>query len=530
MERRAFVKNVAASLAGLHLFSEVAHSLSDRLNALRVDLTAISDDAAYWARVREEFLLRPEIAHLNCGSIGATPRSVVEALTGYIRELEANPYAHTWSGFAEEPLDASRTQAAEFLGASPDEVAITRNTTEGMNLVGTGMQLQPGDEILTTDHEHPGGMFCWLHMAQQQGVRVVQMKMPAPPESTEQILQLVEDHLTPRTRIVSVSHVTTMTGLQMPLAGISAITRPRGILLVCDGAQAPGMLDVDVKALGVDVYASSSHKWMLAPKGSGLLYVAFEAQDRVKPVSTHGGFWNYSASSGTRNVAQVIAHGDTMAFHNTIGRQRIETRCRQLNAYLRQRLAEVESLELLTPADPALSSALVSYRVQVGNCNQIRKQLMQEHDVIVKPIPSNYVLADSEVQRESLNALRISTHIFNSEAQIDRLADLLIDILGKTTAIQPDAGSRPRAVELGQNYPNPFNPSTHIQYELPEAGPVHLEVRNSKGQMVEVLVDEWQTAGTHEVSWQAGRQGSGTYFYRLQAEDVARTRKMSLVR
>ncbi|MFH1571944.1 MAG: aminotransferase class V-fold PLP-dependent enzyme [Gemmatimonadota bacterium] len=529
MERRRFVRDLAAGLAALQLVPELAAALSDRLQALAADLAGAADDAAFWARVRQEFLLREGLTHLNCGSIGATPRPVVEALVGYIQRLETDPYPYTWSGFPEAALDEVRERAGEFLGAAGDEVLITRNTTEGMNLVATAMRLQAGDEVLTTDHEHPGGVFGWLYAAEQAGARVVQCKLPTPPSDADQIVQLIEDHLTPRTRVVMVSHVTTMTGLQMPLARIAQITRPRDILLVCDGAQAPGMLRVYVEALGVDVYASSSHKWMLAPKGSGLLYVNRRVQDRIRPVSAWGGYQVYSASSGTRDVPHVLAHADTMAFHQTLGLERIEARCRQLNAYLRQRLAAIPVLELLTPADPELSSGIVSYRLRRGSHATVRQRLMEERDIIVKPIPGNYVFGGNPVPAEGLNALRISTHIFNSEADVDRLADALADMLGASTAVDGDQ-LRPRAIDLGQNWPNPFNPSTQIRYELPAAGPVRLEVLNARGQMVDVLVDGWQAPGAHAVTWDAGQRASGTYFYRLRAGGLEQARKMALVR
>ena len=529
MERRNFVKGLAAGLAAFHVLPEAARALSDRLEALRADLETTPDNAAFWARVRREFLLRDGLTHLNCGSIGSTPGSVIQALVGYIQRLETNPYVYTWSGFPDAALDEVRQRAGRFLGASGDEVLITRNTTEGMNLVATGIRLRAGDEILTTDHEHPGGVFGWLYATEQSGARVVQCKLPCPPASADQILQVIDDHLTPSTRVVMVSHVTTMTGLQMPVAGIAALTRPRGILLVCDGAQVPGMLKVDVKALGVDAYASSSHKWMLAPKGSGLLYVSREAQDRIRPVSGWGGYRVYSASSGTRGVPHVLAHADTMAFHETIGPERIEARCRQLNAYLRQRLTAIPSLELLTPADPELSSGIVSYRLLKGNHASVRERLMKERDIIVRPISANYVFADNPVPRESLNALRISTHVFNSEADVDRLADALVDMLGTSTVIEGDR-PRPQAVDLGQNYPNPFNPRTQIEYQLPEAGHVRLEIYNSEGQMVDVLVDGWQGQGSHAVGWDAGRRASGTYFYRLETAGAEQARKMARVR
>ena len=262
-----------------------------------------------------------------------------------------------------------------------------------MNHVASGLDLQPGDEVLTTNHEHGGGMVCWQHLARTRGVVVRCIKMPNPVRDAAQILQLVEDHLTPRTRVCSFCHIDTITGLQMPLTAIAALTRPRDILLVCDGAQAPGMLNVDVKSLGVDTYASSSHKWMLAPKGTGLLYIRKDVQDRIRPVFTYSGYNAYSASSGTRNVPQIVAHGVAMEFHNTIGRPRIEARCRQLSAYARQRLAEIPQLTPITPSQRELSSGIVSFSLTSGSHSEVVSAL-QKRDIFLKPAQGTYAYVE----------------------------------------------------------------------------------------------------------------------------------------
>ena len=429
MERRAFVKGIAAVAAAVPLMPEGAAGLAERLGSLNRDLAAARSASARWQRVRREFRLHPRLVHLNCGSIGATPRVVTDALISYLAELEGNPLANTWGGLGNE-MEKVRAKGAEFIGAELDEVALTRNTTEGMNHVASGLDLRPGDEVLTTNHEHGGGMVCWQHLARTRGVVVRYIKMPNPVRDAAQILQRVEDHLTPRTRVCSFSHIDTITGLQMPLATIAALTRPRDILLVCDGAQAPGMIDVDVKVLGVDTYASSSHKWMLAPKGTGLLYIRKEVQDRVRPAFTYSGYGVYSASSGTRNVPQIVAHGVAMEFHNAIGRSHVEARCRQLCGYARQRLEEIPQLAPITPSQRELSSGIVSFSLASGRHSAVVAAL-QKRNIFLKPAQGTYAyVEDADVPKESYNALRISTHIFNDETDIARAVEALQEVLG----------------------------------------------------------------------------------------------------
>ncbi|MBM3281051.1 MAG: aminotransferase class V-fold PLP-dependent enzyme [Candidatus Handelsmanbacteria bacterium] len=250
MKRRTFVKSMAAGLAGLPLAPRYAAALNEQLQLLTADLTGLTAEPARWRRVRDEFSLNPGLIHLNCGTIGATPRPIIEALCTLLHDYESSPYHHAFQATGEYgQIEGVRDKATAFLKAGKDEVALTQNTTEGMNGVATGIDLREGDEILTTHHEHGGGMSGWQYQAKRCGVKIVQLKIPPPAQSAEQILQLVADHLTKRTRVCFFCHVETITGLLMPLAQIAALIQPKGILLVCDGAQAPGMIDVDVKAL-----------------------------------------------------------------------------------------------------------------------------------------------------------------------------------------------------------------------------------------------------------------------------------------
>lgn len=422
MRRRAFVFGLAsAGLASPLSALGDGGPIGDGLRALDDDLRSSADDRDRWARVRREFSLHPGVAYLNTGTLGACPRVVLSAVSEALLEIEGNP-ANMVFGPVGSRMEAVRSLAARFLGAGDGEVILSSNTTEGMNWVAEGIahELRPGDEILTTDREHPGGVVGWQHVAEQRGARVVTCSLPAPPRDESEILQRIEDHFTPQTRVVSLSHVETITGLVLPLGRIAAeLTRPRGILLACDGAQAPGMLAVDVESLGVDTYASSSHKWALAPKGSGLLYLRPEVRDRIRPAALHSGDSAYTASSGTRNVATILGHGTALAFIETIGREVVEARCRALNAHLRDRLDPIPGLNPLSPTAPSLSSGIASYKLDRGNNAEVAGRLLREFDLVVKVIPG-----------AEWNGLRFSTHIYNDEGQVDRLADAMATILG----------------------------------------------------------------------------------------------------
>jgi len=423
--------SLGAALAAVPFLPKASGALSEKIQGLATTVQGTTDERTLWRQVHKEFLLNPDLIHLNCGSLGASPRLVVDAVSSYMYELEGDPVHNEWGGLG-RGMEEVRTRAAEFIGAERDEIALTRNTTEGMNMVASGLKLKAGDEVLTTNHEHGGGMSCWQYLAKHHGVKVRYLKMPNPVRNKEQILELVEERISRKTRVCSFSHLDTITGLQMPLADIAAITRPKEILLVCDGAQAPGQLNVDVKALEVDTYASSSHKWMLAPKGSGLLYIRKEIQDRVQPITLFGGYGAYTGSGGTRNVAQILGHGVAMDFHNAIGRDRVEARCRQLSRLVRERLKEFPALTLLTPEQPELSSGMVSFALdeRKGRKGEIVGRLYEEHNIVSKPAQGTYAYApEKDLPRENYNALRFSTHIFNNEKQIERTVEILAGML-----------------------------------------------------------------------------------------------------
>lgn len=417
MQRRAFVGRLATGIGAAGWLPGIAMAAAQQVRSLADDLRATRDSQEYWRRVKEEFILKPGLIHLNTGSLGAAPRSVVEVLTSSLYQLEADPVSNEFGAMGVQ-MEAVRTKAAEFLGAAPDEMVVTDNTTEGMNTVAAGIKLKAGDEILTTNHEHPGGLVCWQFLAKHHGIKVVQVPMPAPARDKGQILEQIKSQITPRTKVCSVQHVDTITGTRMPVAEISELTRPQGILLVCDGAQAPGMLKIDVKALGVDAYASSSHKWLLAPKGSGLLYIRKDVQDRIQPLLLHSGYQVYTASSGTRNLPHVLAHGAAIDFHNTIGREKVEARCRSLCNHLRRRLCEIPALQLLTTSEDAHTTGMVVYGLKSAKSQDIHARLYKEHDIVVKHVP-----------KDDYNALRFSTHVYNTEEELDRTADLLATML-----------------------------------------------------------------------------------------------------
>ena len=202
-----------------------------------------------------------------------------------MEELESNPVVYNW-GELGNAMEEVREKVARFIGTDKANIILTRNTTEGINLVGSCLDLKPGDEILITNNEHGGGECGLIYLAKRTGANIKKIEMPLPVQDKEQLIDLIRSNITSKTKVLLLSHVTTLTGLRMPWKEITEFTRSRGILSIADGAQAPGMLKVDVQYLGIDIYASSGHKWLLGPKETGFLYLRPAIQERIKPVFT----------------------------------------------------------------------------------------------------------------------------------------------------------------------------------------------------------------------------------------------------
>ncbi len=377
------------------------------------DLAAFGSrrDEEFWGAVRRCFALPAEVAYFNNGSLGPVPLPVLQDLAGFARELAASPAPQMWGPLGAR-LEAVRSKASALLGVGPDDVALTRNTTEGISTVGMGLNLSPGDEVITSDQEHPGGSGVWQYL-ETRGLRRITVPVPMPPANDDAFLEKLEAAITPKTRVLALPHVTFGSGHLLPLDRVGPIARRRGLLFCVDGAHPPGMMPLGLLALACDTYASSSHKWLLAPPGTGLLYVAGAARQRVAPrVFTGTGFTGKTARRyddyGTRNLAEVLAQGSAIDFHLRIGTERAWQRIQALSHRLREGLGTIPKVKILTPLDPNRSGGLTAFTMEGILHSQVADFLGGKPQCIVRPVPE-------------LDAVRVSTAIYNLPAEIDRL-------------------------------------------------------------------------------------------------------------
>ena len=358
----------------------------------------------------------PGLIYLNTGSLGPTPEVVLDRVLEVWRTLEANPVVNGYNaGTALAAAEAARIRAAAFLGCAADELLVTAGTTDAMNVIAGSVRLAPGEAVLTTDQEHHGGAAGWRYRARRDGVRIDRISVPPGERDGDAILARLAAAIRPETRIISVSHILFSTGLKMPVAEIAALARARGLLCVVDGAQAIGAMPVDVAALGCHAYAASGHKWLMGPKGTGLLYVSRDAAGRIEPMDWELGREYVAESAGFGPQPLVAGLGAAIEAMQAIGMTEVERRILALRNHAWRALEGISDVALVSPPPGPLASGLISISLPSGvEARPLMLRLRARHSVVVRAIPAEW-----------FNGLRLSTHLFNTEAEVDAAVEAL---------------------------------------------------------------------------------------------------------
>ncbi|MGD8699962.1 MAG: aminotransferase class V-fold PLP-dependent enzyme [Gemmatimonadales bacterium] len=417
--RRAFL----GTLIGGSALSVVA---VNRLNAAVYETLASlnqkylqdpSPDGAYWDAVREQFMFEDGLIMMNNGTVGPMPKPVYNRLVDCFRIQCTSPC--DVYGFLPTKREEVRTRLARFINASPDEVVLTRNTTEGMNFVANGLELGPGDEVIMSSMEHPAGIHPWRLKAKRRGITITDVPIGLPPQSVAEITDAFEQAITPRTKVISISHTVYISGLIAPIRELSAIARQRGILLLADSAHGLGMLDLDMKQLGADFFTSSPYKWLGAPTGCGLLYVRKEVQDQLWPTIASSG-WDTDQTArrfetiGQRADPIVMALGEAVDFQTHIGKERIERRIKTLAGHLKTELEAIRGVRLHTSRDPYLSAGLTAFSIEGVEPSRIVDYVREKYNIVIRTIGS---------EEAGTRGVRVSTHVWVTLAEVDLLLE-----------------------------------------------------------------------------------------------------------
>ena len=367
-----------------------------------------------WDVVRAAFMIPDDRIYMNVGTLGPQPRVVVDAVVEHTQRVAMTlPPGVDW--------DTLKARVGTLLNGDPAGFVFPRNTTEAMNFVANGLELNAGDEVLATTHEHIGGLCCWQLAAARRGVVLRQLELPVPARSVDQLIDVFRRAITPRTRVISVSHVTFTNGTIMPVREIAALCRQHGIICVVDGAHPPGMIRVDLRAIDADFYASSPHKWLCAPQGTGLLYMREEWRTKLWPTLASGGWDDMSLGAhrfnhmGTIDDSRLAGLDAAVRLHETIGADAIAARIRDLDSLLLAGLRDVRRVRLTSPENPALGVGLISFTVDGIDSLELQRRLGEAN--VRTRVVSEY----------DYGWMRLSPHVYNTVEDVERVVALIAD-------------------------------------------------------------------------------------------------------
>ena len=379
--------------------------------------------------LRAEFLLDPSVTFLNHGSYGACPRPVFEEYQRWQRELERQPVeflGRRHTGLIEE----SRAALGQYLNADPDDLIYTDNATAGVNIVAKSLDLQQGDEVVTTDHEYGACNLTWQYLHERHGVLIKRAEIDLPVATPEQLVETIWAQVTERTRVIYLSHITSFSALIIPVEELCRRARAAGIFTLIDGAHAPGQIPLDMAAIGADCYAGNLHKWFCAPKGTGFLHVRPEHQEWMQSVIVSWGwgegrpefgttrFQRRNTWQGTRDPAAYLTVPAAIRFQEEHDWPSVRARCHDLVCQTRRRIANLTGLPEIAPESTAWFMQMATCPVRTDDIAALKRKLY-DHCRIEIPC----------MEGKGRQFVRVSIQGYNTEEDADRLLEALEELL-----------------------------------------------------------------------------------------------------
>jgi isopenicillin-N epimerase len=425
LTRRDFTRFLALSGSAVLLPARTPDGWMDEfgLDAAPLRPTPAEPDEKYWQEVRARFLVPRDVAFFNCANLAPMPLPVVEAIEKNIRAYEVNPSPDARSALFRAREEA-RTLLAAALRVTPEEIVITRNTTEGNNFVSSGLTLGAGDEVIVSADNHPSNLNAWRQKAARFGFTVVTVPTPSSHPGAQGYVDLFAKAFTPRTRVLAIQFVSSNSGDLLPVADLCKLARDRNALSLVDAAQAFGVIDVHLDEIRPDFFTGSMHKWPCGPKEKGVLFVNRAIQDRIAPTvyGLYGGAVGISRTleaEGQRDDSAVAAVGEALRFQGGIGRAAIEKRSRGLAQHLMTELRKLPGVQLWTDPAPDRSAAIVIFKPGSLDPRALGEALTKEKIVVTVRGANG-----------ANPGLRVAPHFYNTMEDVDRLIGVIRTRLG----------------------------------------------------------------------------------------------------
>ncbi|HEX6576213.1 MAG TPA: aminotransferase class V-fold PLP-dependent enzyme [Gemmatimonadaceae bacterium] len=423
--RRSFVSSMAA-FGGAAMFRETAFRSLFKANAIAGDRSPeeVAEDETYWGEIQRAFDTDRTLINLNNGGVCPTPSHVLEAMVRDLRFTNESPAEHMWR-ILEPRIESVRRDLASEFGCDPEEMAITRNASEANEIMIFGLDLKPGDEVVVSNQNYGRMLTAWDQRVRRDGIVVKQVSFKVPPPSQKYLVQQFTAAVTPKTKVIELPHITNLTGQIMPIRELVEFAKPRGIEVLVDGAHAFGHFPFKRDDLGVDYYGTSLHKWLLAPVGTGFLYVRKEKVKNLWPLmaaaKTQDEDIRKYEEIGTHPAANHNAISAALTFHRGIGIDRKVARLRYLrDRWAKRLLAESPRVKVLTPLDAKTSGALALFNVDGLPFDKLGPWLMAKHHIVNTPI-----------KHDEFDGIRITPNVYTTVDEIDIFTDKVLEAIKK---------------------------------------------------------------------------------------------------
>ena len=424
-DRRNFLSLAGKSLGLAALSSSAIASLLKEIQAAAKTVAHLTPEQAamdedYWSTIQNAFTVTRGIINLNNGGVSPSPRIVTEALVRYIWQQE-DATAYTMWQILEPQSETIRTGLAELFGCDREEIAITRNASESLETLLLCLDLKSGDEVLTTTQDYGRMLTTIRQREQREGIKLNLIKIPIPPKNINEITAAFERAITPRTRLIQIAHQVNITGQITPVKAVCEMARKRGVETIVDGAHSFAQFYFKQPDLNCDYFGTSLHKWLYAPKGTGLLYIRrekiakvwplFAAEEKQKPDIRK------FEEIGTHSAAPKLAIGEAMLFHNGIGGKRKEARLRYLSRYWMDKLKDIPKVRFNTSFDPNQMCAIANVQIEGLDQGKIGSYLFSKHHIFTTPIV-----------HEEFVGLRITPNVYTTLWELDRFCEVMSSI------------------------------------------------------------------------------------------------------